>query len=198
MAFVDSSGDEDLPAFYNVSFAVGADEIKGPPQNAIIDTTGIDGGGDGGGQLPTYLSLTWQLTASAANRRDDVMLVQFLLKKIWQDHADRSIAVLGPAPEPGQIAVDGYYGPITARWISRFQMALSNQGYGVTLDGRVDRAHGMVGSISHTTYTIVHLNSAFRDVDPEAFGNPSVDTGWPPDLVAAILANTPAAAGTDG
>jgi hypothetical protein len=182
MAFVDNTGNDDLPSIYNVSFAVGADEVRGAPQNVI--TTDDDG---------NYISVTYQDTVAAPNHRDDVMLVQFLLKKCWEEHGNDVNPPLPPPPEPGTIKVDGYFGPITGRWITQMQILQNQRGHPATVDGRVDRAHGITGSISHNVYLIVRLNATLRDVDPAAFGSPSVDTGWPSELIAAIMANTPGA-----
>jgi hypothetical protein len=124
-------------------------------------------------------------------RRDDIMLVQYLLKKVWQEHGNDFEQPLPPPPEPGSINVDGYYGPITARWIRRYQEEAAKAGISQLVDGRVDRAHGKLSSISQTVYMIWHLNHDFRKVEPASFSDLSSDPECPPELVGAIVANTP-------
>jgi hypothetical protein len=187
MAFVDTTEDDRLPSFYNVSFSVGASATTGEVRNVIVWDD----------ENKQYQSVTWENTSEAANHRDDVLLVQFLLKKVWQEHLDQTVTKLGPPPEPGSIAVDGWYGAITGRWISRFQAAMAQSGHNIAQDGRVDRAQGLSASISHTYYTICWLNLILREVDPDAFGSPTVENGWPPELIAAVMANTPGAGDSD-
>src|SRR5262245_39463901 len=99
----------------------------------------------------------------APNRRADVMLVQLLLKRYYAKIGAVVPEIRSPA---GEMAVDGYYGPITARWIAQFQILQKSKfPAGIATDGVVDRAKApWVGSISGTTYMILALNHRVRQL----------------------------------
>ena len=82
---------------------------------------------------------------NAPNARDDVKLVQYLLRGIYRNQA-------------GGLALDGYIGPVSVNWIKRFQTDARNAGNNVLIDGRVDRAQAYQSSVSKTVYTIMLLN----------------------------------------
>src|SRR5205807_552584 len=133
--------DRSLPAFYNVNFAVGA-----PREFLDLNSPATD---PSVGYIATK-------RVPVRNQRDDVMLVQYLLKKIHR------FAPGMLAPE-GDMTVDGICGPITRRWIGAFQRELRiKRKKRIATDGIVDRALGVEGSISHTTYTILFMNLAFK------------------------------------
>src|SRR5262245_38868920 len=106
MAFRDKTDTEFLPMFYNVTFSVG----PGRDYNWQDD--------DG----------NWKHAhRGAINRRDDVMLVQYFLKRIYQFTPGLI------APE-GIMTVDGFNGPITQRWIVAFQNDVKNAGLSILPD----------------------------------------------------------------
>jgi hypothetical protein len=126
----------------------------------------------------TYEKETWN---QLPNVIDDVMLVQWLFKHSY---------VKGN-PEAGTMVVDGFCGPQTLRWIARFQLQTRKGHYSINPDGCVDPARGAAGSISHgsithTLYTIVHLNSMLRGARPDLFADPSKDKAIPAILLAKI------------
>jgi hypothetical protein len=97
------------------------------------------------------------------NKRDEVRLVQTLLKLFYQSS--------GFAAPKGQMVVDGLCGPITKNWILKFQLDIRHWGNAVMADKRVDRIrdHQDIGSISHTMYTLVALNRAVQSIDPSGW-----------------------------
>jgi hypothetical protein len=127
--------------------------------------------------------------AGAFNLRDDVQLVQFFLVKFFRRNPEER--PWGVAP----LYIDGFYGPITARHIKTFQDYTRNMGYSIYSDGRVDPANPSgVSTISHTVYTILHLNSGFKFSDPDQGyfdhleDHPEI-IAFAPELRAALLAS---------
>jgi len=94
------------------------------------------------------------------NQRDDVLLVQHLLRIAWNS-APASPGFRPPEHKQPLIA-DGAFGPTTARFIKFFQEEAIRRGAPCAKDGRVDPVRGgsTFGSISGTFYTILALNSA--------------------------------------
>src|SRR5262245_47766377 len=105
-----------------------------------------------------YYNVTWAVgpVGTAPNRRDDVLLVQYLLKKIAENPARRIFAIDWTLPSPAKsFLVDGWMGSVTAAWIRSYQKAVNKNVSGlIRVDNRIDRARGDITSISHTTYTI--------------------------------------------
>jgi hypothetical protein len=158
MAFRDQLGNG-LP-FYNLTQAVGNMEDR---------LTLLSGG---------RMALADNSNTVAPNRRDDVMLVQYLLRGILRRKSPQTAA---------KLAVDGFLGPITQGAINQFQFDLRGEAVLITTDGRVDRARGAVTSISATVYTIVWLNFKFQQANPTVdFANIQNDPAMPALLRAAI------------
>ena len=112
------------------------------------------------GSMPSFYNLDMAVGPDCPNRRDDVMLVQFLLKQFYAA-PDR----VADAPR-GEMKVDGWWGGTTARWILAFQQRLKKKGLSICVDGQVDPALSESGSISHTVYTIRWLNGQwYGDLD---------------------------------
>jgi hypothetical protein len=134
--------------------------------------------------IPFY-NLDQPVGLGAPNQRTDVLLVQFFLRELF-DHPD-----LRADKPPGDIAVDGHFGPVTATWISCYQKQLKAKGFSVVTDGRVDPARGELmfskGSISNERYTIWHMNISFRKRFQRAHDHLEAAPGVPPDL-AVVLA----------
>ena len=109
--------------------------------------------------IPFY-NLDQAVGPRAPNQRADVLLVQFFLRELFRQPD------LLPDKPPGDLAVDGVFGPVTAQWISQYQKQLVRKGFGVQADNRVDPAQGELafskGSISHKRYTIWHMNQSYR------------------------------------
>jgi hypothetical protein len=98
---------------------------------------------------------------SSANRRDDVLLVQFFLNAMWGKLTDKKtvFGASGAAP-----AIDGVCGPITIGAIEAFQRWYWEEpARGGFIDGRVDPVPlgQHVGPLHHRVYTILGLNVNF-------------------------------------
>lgn len=111
------------------------------------------------------------------NCRDDVMLVQYLLKRIYE-RAQAADPPLNPnagsAWGSGQLTlitelkVDGHWGPQTQSAIEQFQLELQRSGVEVIADGCVDPEETGHGKASHSPlmppengHTISWLNKYF-------------------------------------
>lgn len=135
----------------------------------------------GSTRTPMFYNVSFAVGPGAPNRRDDVELVQFFIKRIMQ--GDRRI------PRPSKaLKIDGIFGPITESYIVAIQQDIQRHGKSVRVDGRIDRATGLESTISHTIYTIIHLNSKFKFLEPTTdFDNLQDDPEIPDDLVISIF-----------
>jgi len=70
---------------------------------------------------------------NAPNKRDDVLLVQYFLKRIYEKPEDQQLS----RPSTPMV-VDGYFGPTTRNWILMFQRDYESYCAPVFADGRVD------------------------------------------------------------
>jgi hypothetical protein len=129
---------------------------------------------------------TW---TSCDNRTDDVMLVQFLLRRIWSGKGD---GPLGP-----RLVVDGTFGPATHYWTLYFQAKATFSWRAAKVTGVLDNVFGSLGSTKVDkdggTY---HLNDYFALMaagSPVSFGGKSVDltadSSVPPLLQSALRKN---------
>lgn len=134
-----------------------------------------------------YYNVNFAVGANAPNKRDDVRLVQWLLRRVYADHA-----ALAP-PDPTPLAVDGWIGPKTVRWIKAFQADVRAAGRVCAYDGRVDSARKAAGAVSKLPYTILWLNAVLADANPAVYANPASDPDAPPELLQALATNTGAA-----
>ena len=114
---------------------------------------------------------------NAPNRKDDVMLVQYMLKRIYEKPVYERGTL---STQQSVMVVDGLLGPITIQWIVRFQMDTRRLGMSCAVDGRVDRA-------SLGPYTITHINYAFKRHYPEIHEKMPVHPDVPPEIRAALL-----------
>ncbi len=119
----------------------------------------------------------------APNKRDDVLLVQWLLHRVYADHP-----LLSP-PDGGGIAIDGWSGPQTVKWIRAFQADVRRLGRPCAKDGRVDSARKPVGLVGKTPYTILYLNGALLTANPDVYADPAGDPDMPTELLNALLVN---------
>src|SRR5262245_18713562 len=85
---------------------------------------------DGG----NFYNVNFAVAARAPNKRDDVLLVQWLLHRAYTDHPR-----LLP-PEAGGIAIDGFLGRQTITWMTAFQRDVRRLAQPCVVDGRVDSA----------------------------------------------------------
>jgi hypothetical protein len=101
------------------------------------------------------------------NVRDDVKLVQYLLKSFYDKAVGKGISK--PA---GELEVTGDCESVTMHWILQFQFDMNKAYPGkIAIDNRVDRIRqkDFVGSISKTIYTLGCLNANCITFNPEAF-----------------------------
>jgi hypothetical protein len=113
------------------------------------------------------------------NQREDVMLVQHLLRVAWNDGGGSK--GFKPPGEAQALTADGAYGPRTQKFIDHFQKEAKARGANVKQDGRVDPVGvtgGPTGSISGTFYTILALNSA-RNSRQSNQADIKADPGFP-------------------
>lgn len=98
------------------------------------------------------------------NRRDDVLLVQFLLKIISEGPEKTKYT----PPGKGPLKCDGLWGPTSQAYLNRYIVANTNANPNapLTKDGRVDPVVGgkFTGAISGNLYTILALNNSYKNV----------------------------------
>jgi hypothetical protein len=112
-------------------------------------------------KLPIFFNVTASVGNQAANaNRDDILLVQFLL---------RAIAEAIPATLPGgqgrrdrmlKVPLSGVIDPATIDGIRAWQEGAKEQFPATVVDGRVSSARAYL--YGGAMWTIVHMNAAFR------------------------------------
>jgi hypothetical protein len=114
-------------------------------------------------ELPVFYNVVHAVGKNAPNAPNDVKLVQYLLMAYYKTT---------PTQPTGEMAVTGYCGPVTMRWILDFQMRVNaKMPKGVLIDNRIDRVrnNSVFTSISKTQYTLAILNSSVKYRNPSAF-----------------------------
>jgi hypothetical protein len=116
------------------------------------------------------------------NDRDDVLLVQHLLRIAWSDAPNSK--GFRPPGETQPLNVDGVWGPKSAKYLKFFQEEAKRRGAKVLLDQRVDPCvTGRTRSgISHTFYTVLALNAVRNSRYSGNQGDISKDPGYPAEL----------------
>jgi len=137
-------------------------------------------------KLTWYYNVSYAVGVGGINRSDDVMLVQYLLKKVFEN------AKYGPAKPTSNMNVDGFYGPITASYIRAYQRRdqTVNPSASVVMDGRIDKAvssDGLSGDISDRVYCIAALNLSLQQDHPSIFADPSTATDMPGALKMRMI-----------
>lgn len=135
------------------------------------------------------LTHIWNVTEAVGknspNKREDVMLVQYLLKRLYENPNEPE-----RTKPKGDMTVDGICGPITKNWIVKFQVDLNDDYQGFcTMDGRVDRAHGTKSSILNQYYTIVAMNRFFEEENPDIHADPTQANDMPMELKLKLVSN---------
>jgi hypothetical protein len=120
------------------------------------------------------------------NRSDDVMLVQYLLKRVYQ--RAQAANLNGGSSHPDQLKVDGIWGPRTQAAIEQYQLEMARNGRSIATDGVVDSEKGSstTASISQTGYTISWLNKYFWVLWPTLAPNVMMDGECPQELKLAL------------
>ena len=136
--------------------------------------------------LPMYYNVTMAVGSpkNAPNRRDDVLLVQYFLREIYRNPLGKTSF----QKPKGVMVADGWWGPVTARWVLHFQQESRNAGKPVACDQRVDRCltKSGISTISETLYTILRLNIDFRMMWPDVFPSLETAVNAPAELRAAL------------
>jgi peptidoglycan hydrolase-like protein with peptidoglycan-binding domain len=185
------------PYLYNVTMTVGsrksvAQSKVSPKQSAAYSGMGQAGNlSSGGTQMQ---SITKSTASYEPNKRDDVMLVQYLLKRVYQQGQNAQPPLksgVGDPHSPAALKIDGIYGPKTQGAIEHFQLEMRRNGRNIATDGCVDseRGESATASISHTGYTISWLNKYFWLLYPVLAPDISVDPECPPELKQAVSNN---------
>jgi hypothetical protein len=125
---------------------------------------------------------------SQPNKRDDVMLVQYLLKRIYQE-GDRVIPPLKDYAAAANLKIDGMHGPKTQKAIESFQLELRRRGTNIATDGCVDSEKGEISSISKTQYSITWMNKYFGSLYPQVILNIDLDPTCPAELRQKLSTN---------
>jgi hypothetical protein len=153
------------PHMYNVTMTVGS-------RKALYETAG-------GGTKYT--------SSYEPNVRDDVMLVQYLLKRVyqgWQSRGELNESNSGPT----ELKIDGMHGPKTQQAIEQFQLEVARTGRSIATDGCVDTEAGdtQYSSISKTGYTISWLNSTLWALNPALAQDITLDPECPAELRQSV------------
>ncbi|HYJ92909.1 MAG TPA: hypothetical protein VEV84_16485 [Pyrinomonadaceae bacterium] len=181
MAYIKQTQGRDYPYLYNVNAAVGQ-------RKAMYQS-----GGSGAFYTGTYLP----------NNRDDVMLVQYLLKRVYQRGGSMQLnpnagSAWGSTQGSNitEINIDGLWGPKTQSAIEQFQLEVAHAGRSIATDGAVDKEEGNspYSSISHTGYTISWLNRCFWLLYPDLAPHLWADPHCPAELRNSLICSTASAA----
>jgi len=135
-------------------------------------------------QYPYIYNVNYAVGYGKINVRDDVLLVQYFLKKIWDKHKYQA------TPPPGVMKVDGFMGPTTHRWIKNFQSGATMKTPDPTVmfqDGIVNRAVAdTLVAGTERSYTIVMLNFNFKVKYPELYYILPIAPDLPPELAYSL------------
>lgn len=189
MAYKKSVSGRRYPFLYNLTMSVG-NYKSGQYVTTIAQTS------DGHSNSPFKVS-GWSHvsghekqvhhSASQPNKRDDVMLVQYLLKRVYQ-HGLNATPQLNPASGAAFLAIDGWHGPKTQAAIERYQLEMRQNGRNIAVDGCVDPEPGdsAHSTISQTAYTISWLNTYLYLLNPALFQDITKDPECPAELATAL------------
>ena len=133
----------------------------------------------------TFHNVNFSVGNQSVNRRDDVMLVQWLLHRIYKDRGKQPV---GGKP----MMIDGWIGPQTVNWIKDFQRRMRENGEPCYLDGRVDAARYQTSTVTKTVYTIILMNTYLLRKNPKAHADPASDPDCPIELRNALATGTDA------
>ena len=192
MAYTKIVQGRSYPFLYNVSATVGSRKaIRTVPQFAAPMVPGVAESAYPGWTLPEQPQsgpVTTYTASYEPNSREDVMLVQYLLKRVHQQGGNVEPPLNGGAAQPAQLTIDGVYGPRTQGAIEHFQLEMRRNGRSIATDGAVDTEPGdsATSSISHTGYSISWLNKYFWVLWPALAPNIAMDPECPNELKLAL------------
>ena len=116
--------------------------------------------------IPVLYNVVHAVGVNAPNKRDDTMMVQYLLFHFYKNVKPKE------AMPKGTMTVDGICGGITMNWIKKFQIDLMLLNHSIYADGRMDRIRNtgdLKGSISKTNYSLAWLDWYVAHMDPVAY-----------------------------
>ncbi len=97
-------------------------------------------------------------------KRSDVQLTQFFLKNFYELHPELFVKLPKTPSRANTIKIDGVCGSQTIAAIEEFQRFVVKSRLSSRIDGVVNVATtANLSPLSHTTYTIFHLNSTFAN-----------------------------------
>jgi hypothetical protein len=171
MAYKKQVQGRSYPHLYNVTMTVGS---RKSVSRKVLK-------GDYDGMVVTTYQASFE-----PNKRDDVMLVQYLLKRVYQQGQNCNPPL--QANGTTSLKIDGMYGPKTQGAIEKFQLEMRRNGRSIATDGCVDSELGdsATSSISKTGYTISWLNKYFWVLYPNLAHDISVDPECPAELKQAV------------
>jgi len=113
--------------------------------------------------LPIFYNLDASVGAGGENSRpDDIMLVQFMLKKIGE-RSNVSTQTGADASGLRNTMVTGAVDANTIDAIMTFQQIVAGRdASGIAVDGRINTAKGGAYGFGNLLYSIVHLNATFK------------------------------------
>ena len=131
-----------------------------------------------------FYNLDRNVGKGGANRRDDVLLVQYLLKTSANVPGIFRAAVGGPPP------VAGVWGDVDDILLGMVQSDWAERGTATFQDRRVDPVpqHQTMTPIHHTQYKILTLNVIYASLRSADFPKMAEATDCPPDLKPKIRA----------
>jgi hypothetical protein len=134
-----------------------------------------------------FYNVTKSVGFGCPNEREDTLMVQFFLKRIYQTSAMKQFT------PKGNLTVDGKVGPVTRNWILKFQLDMRNGGHYCLADGKMDKAGNSensdnhIASMSKTIYTIRLLNNGLRHLDSDVYKTLPTNPEVPAELRAAFM-----------
>lgn len=133
--------------------------------------------------LPTIYNLTNAVGLGQVNRRDDVLLVQTLLKMAHAMILSGGV----PSGSTSNITVDGYYGPETQRCINAYQKEQAFFYHKlISQDGIISPSAPDGYTPKGELYTIVHLNRSAAVHDGSMYRSLPFSSDTPAELRNAL------------
>jgi hypothetical protein len=143
--------------------------------------------GSGDSAVKVAYSVDQAVGTGCPNRREDVLLVQHLLRIAWRDAG--SSKGFRPPGETEPLKADGMFGPKTAKFIKFFQEEAIRRGADCATDQRVDPAVSGTsrGGLSGRFYTILAMSSARNSRQLGNQDDISRDPGFPTELTKYFI-----------
>jgi hypothetical protein len=133
--------------------------------------------------LPVFFDVSHRVGPNCPNHRDDVMLVQYLMKKTYQAGAPRRWQ---PVLPPGGVTVDGRFSYLDKYLILHYQLESAYSGRGGHIDGIISPSRGEFTTSHHVQYTIIYLNLGLQAFFPQIQDDPRSDPEFPRPLLGAL------------